>query len=44
MWHFVQKLRTAITKRFPNTPPDIVFVDRGGGFYDGAGAATAEFK
>ena len=44
MCHFVQKLRTAITKRFPNTPPDIVFVDRGGGFYDGTGAATAEFK
>lgn len=43
---FVQKLRAAINIRFQGDgpQPDVVFVDRGGGFYDGTGQITAEFK
>ena len=32
---FVQKIRAAINKRFREVPPEIVLVDRGGGFYVG---------
>ena len=43
---FVQKLRTAVNTRFRGggSQPDIVFVDRGGGFYHGTGRITTEFK
>ena len=43
---FVQKLRAAINIRFQGDgpQPDVVFVDRGGRFYDGIGQITAEFK
>ena len=41
---FVQKIRKAINARFRQQQPDIVFVDRGGGFYDGTGRITTEFE
>ena len=43
---FVQKLRVAVNTRFQGggPQPDVVFVDRGGGFYHGTGQITAEFK
>ena len=46
MCRFVQKLRAAINTRFRGggSQPDVVFVDRGGGFYNGTGRITAEFK
>ena len=42
---FVQKLRAAVNTRFRgvSSQPDIVFVDRGGGFYNGNGSITDEF-
>ena len=42
---FVHKLRCGINARFQGEgpKPDIVFVDRGGGFYAGNGKITAEF-
>ena len=44
MADFVHKLRAAINVRFHGSQPDIVFVDRGGGFYQGNGNITEEFK
>ena len=41
---FVRRLRAAINARFRDEQPDIVFVDRGGGFYDGTGKITAEYQ
>ena len=40
---FVGKLRSSINIRFRSQQPDIVFVDLGGGFYQG-GTMTQEFK
>ena len=42
---FVQKLRAAVNTRFRSdiARPDIVFVDRGGGFYNGTSKITTEF-
>ena len=40
---FVGKLRSSINIRFRSQQPDIVFVDLGGGFYQG-GTMTHEFK
>ena len=42
---FVQKLRVAVNTRFrgDGPQPDLVFVDRGGGFYHGTGQITTEF-
>ena len=44
MAYFVHKIRAAINVRFHGAQPDTVFVDRGGGFYNGVGGITAEFK
>ena len=41
---FVHKLRVSINSRFHDDQPDIVFVDRGGGFYHPGGSMTDEFK
>ena len=40
---FVQKLKSSLNTRFRNDQPTTVFVDLGGGFYQG-GAITNEFK
>ena len=40
---FVHKLRVSINSRFPDHQPGVVFVDLGGGFYQG-GVITDEFK
>ena len=40
---FVHKLRVSINSRFHDDQPEIVFVDMGGGFYQG-GTITNEFK
>ena len=40
---FVQKLKASLNTRFRNDQPSTVFVDLGGGFYQG-GAITNEFK
>ena len=46
MPQFVEKLRKAINLRFPDrkTQPNVVFVDRGEGFYKSNGKITGEFS
>ena len=44
MQTFVHKLRVSLNSRFRDDQPDLVFVDRGGGFYQADGTITDEFK